>query len=283
MSPLPINNDILRGWVSEQTPFSKTDDYRLVIKDDGEQKTYIGICGSGPFPCEVLRAFLKSLDFYVVDMNEDSDFRGLTLIIGENEWESDTLDDYLERALEWAAEINHPVRIYSQEMFLFWVMAGMDPFDADRSVLEEFGRGHPALDYLTTLGFDWPECKYFPSTSSGEGLDTDDWPGTSPLTALGYHVGKSGIADDNIRQRILERAFLGRLPIVGDSAYMKEWGSPNKAARLKKIAYKLANEIEKARRRSDDRELAIAHWKTDLVWLKRKFYTGRFRFQWPSY
>ena len=281
MSPLPITNDTLRRWVSVRPAFLLPDVHRLVATIDGETKTYVGIYGSGPFSCEDLQTFLESLDFYVVDMAGDPGFRGLTLILGEDDWDATALEGYLDRALSWAHEIEYPVRIYSQEMFLFRALAGIDPFDAPAEVLLEFGRGHPGLEYLANLGFDWPSCRAFPGkeiTLTSDRL----WEEKSPLHEMGYRVGRNGIMDTRKRHAILQTAFQSDLPSVGSPAYMSKWGAPNSSTRLKKIAANLATQVRNAKRRDAAMDLAIDHWEKDLAWLKQTFYTSRFRFRWPA-
>jgi hypothetical protein len=281
MSPLPIINDTLRRWVSLRLPFHAVDQHRLVATIDGETKTYVGLYGSGPFSCEDLQTFLESLDFYVVDMASDPGFRGLTLILGEDDWDARALEDYLDRALVWAHEIEYPVRIYSQEMFLFRALAGIDPFDAPAEVLLEFGRGHPGLEYLANLGFDWPSCRAFPGKETA--YETDRlWEKESPLHEMGYRVGRTGIMVDKRRRDILQKAFQSDLPNVGSAAYMSEWGAPNSSKRLKKIAANLATQVRNAKHRDAAMDLAIEHWEKDLAWLKQTFYTSRFRFHWPA-
>lgn len=286
MSPLPFNNDTLRRWVATQTPFDANGKHNWVgeVLDFDDLERHFFVYGSGPFSFESLYAFGETHGVYMYDLAEWSDYDDLALdlVIGAEDWKEEILGGYLDGAVEWKKDDGSGIRIYSQEMFLFRLMSGIDPYDAPIEVLREFGRGHPALDYLANLGFDWPSCQSFPGIeplSSLEGV-----PGSSPLAVMGYHVGEdNGIADDDTRQGILERAFRGPLPTVGSPSYMAEWGAPNTSDRLKKMANKLASHVRNAKRRNVNMEIAIARWETDLEWLRRKFYTGRFQFQWPSY
>ncbi len=101
------------------------------------------------------------------------------------------------------------LKIYSQEMFLSFLISGDDPFERGRSILEEFAEGHPALQYLSKLGFDWPTTFV---TSSERSVDLSlDLPKNGVLGLLGYHVGQSGVPAKK-RRLILSEVFNEGLP-----------------------------------------------------------------------
>ena len=98
----------------------------------------------------------------------------------------------------------------------------------------------------------------------------------SPLTGAGYHVGISGIGDENERRELLELFIatpLARLPKVGDSEYMKLWGEANTRMRIRYVAYHIFWNIEFQGAR-ETMDLARDHWLLDLKWLKRT-YSGK--------
>jgi chromosome segregation ATPase len=106
----------------------------------------------------------------------------------------------------------------------------------------------------------------------------------SPLTGAGYHVGNSGIEDEQERRDLLE-SFIGtplaRLPKVGDSAYMKLWGEANTRMRIRYVAYHIYWNIEFQGAR-DTMDLARDHWLKDLKWLKRAYSESLPPEYWPE-
>jgi hypothetical protein len=129
--------------------------------------------------------------------------------------------------------------------------------------------------------------------------DTDDYfvwpstyavPGSNPLSAieapelgifaaLGYRVGRVRGQPDELRLFLLDQIFTSPLPPLNSADYMRPWGLPGTATRLRKMAYFLAQEIKNAKRKVvQDMSVAIAQWSSDHEYLYRKFYVGRFRF-----
>lgn len=280
MSSLPFKNDIVRRWVSLQIPFDPTSVHNWSGEEEDwdDMERHFFVYGSGPLSYKEFYTFGETLGVHMYNLAEWPAYDGLTLdlVIGTNDWNNGTLDSYLYRSM---IEIDTIVHIYSQEMFLFRMMSGIDPFDAPREVLEEFGRGHPALDYLANLGFDWPSCQVYPSAKQLP--EIYNWPEKGLLLEVGYQVGKNGIVDDEQRRIILERVFLHPLPFVDSSAYMEEWGEPNTSKRLQKMANILASQVRNAKRRDANMSTAIDHWERDLEWLKKKFYVGKYQWPWP--
>ena len=104
------------------------------------------------------------------------------------------------------------------------------------------------------------------------------------LSFLGYHVGRSGGSAIERRQ-ILDGIFHNELPRVNSPEYMEEWGQARKAGRLKKLANVLAslarNEARKMKRGHGNYSEAIRDREEDLDYLYKKYYVGRFNFDWP--
>lgn len=135
------------------------------------------------------------------------------------------------------------------------------------------------------------EVFLWPSTDAPEGVVPLDQTvfrnERSPLASMGYSVGNKG-PTDGARQDILDRAYLGKIPLVNSAAYMANWGLPCSAARLRAMADLIAANIRNRKRdhRRPSFGLAIAEWHLDLLHLKRKFYDGRYDgsggFAWPS-
>lgn len=179
------------------------------------------------------------------------------------------------------------LRVYSQELFLLYLITGFDPLDGDHEWLMMKASGHPGLDYLSSLAFPWPTTDVWEVLLGTLNL-TFDRPALGLLGAMGYRVGKNGVPEGR-RRVILTTACLlplARLPekFLGqwDDDYLEEWGSENSAARLSKMADSIATFCRNQKRKRTPSGQAIADWESDLRWLKATFYVGRYRFRWPS-
>ena len=168
------------------------------------------------------------------------------------------------------------VRVYSQEMALAFLGCGKDPLKGGDGLLRYFANDHPALKFLQTLGFPWPLTEAFPGINR---FPEPDWTEVGLLSCMGYHVGRTGKMRME-RMKILRQVLeLRRLP----QEYVHEWGTAESAERLHKMADSIASFARLKKR--DNRlqfEKAIKDWEDDLEWLKSTYYTGRFRFQWPT-
>lgn len=104
------------------------------------------------------------------------------------------------------------------------------------------------------------------------------------LSYMGYRVGKVSTLTSERRRKILEYVFLGELPQVNDRQYMRTWGKPRTAARLRKLANAVAAFARNARKkRKKNMGQAIAEWEADLAYLKKRFYARRRRdWKWPE-
>lgn len=165
-------------------------------------------------------------------------------------------------------------------MVLAYLVSGRDPLDAPREVVVQWGRGHPALTYLSEgVGFDWPTT----TVHSGGGTELQgDWLKVGHLKYLGYAVGSASLSADE-RHEILDRAYHARrLPPVFSDDYRDDWGGPRSSARLQKMAQSIASFCRSGKRRGRSMDIAVAEWDSDLEWLRVKYYTGRHRFEWPS-
>ena len=229
--------------------------------------------GSGPYEESEFDAILKKIGINVYELGS----RGYTvLVLGRDEWDEDTVERHVDSRRE------EELRLYSQEMFLAYLATGQDPYD-DSEVLEAFGEGHPAFEFLSDWGFDWPRTTIVPGRGrpSTDGGDPASWPQVGLLKHLGYVVGSNGVGRWE-RQRILRAVFTESVPNVQSQAYMNQWGMPKSSTRLQKLANSIAAFARNAQRRESPPEEAIQDWEEDLSWLQETFYRGRFRFYWPS-
>ena len=158
----------------------------------------------------------------------------------------------------------------------YWA-CGQDPFE-NQEILEIFREDHPALEFLSHTGFDWPSM--YVSLGSG-GEFTGELVEVGPLRLMGYKVGERGLSPAK-RQAILEKVFKFRLPELNlPDWYIEEWGNPNSRERLRKMANSLAAFYR--RERKQNHLTAASDYEDDLEWLYERFYSrGRFRFRWPQ-
>jgi hypothetical protein len=115
-------------------------------------------------------------------------------------------------------------------------------------------------------------------------LANDVWPHVGLLSYAGYAVGANG-KQELERHEILSRVFtMATIPRLESEAYVLSWGSARSAARLRKMAESIAAFCRNAKRKwTSDMDTATEEWESDLAWLKRTYYDGKFdgKFTWP--
>jgi hypothetical protein len=127
--------------------------------------------------------------------------------------------------------------------------------------------------------FAWPSTEANPG---GGNLKTDGWEKEGVLKFMGYQVGNDG-EPQSIRERILSQVFSGPLPPVFPESYLDEWGEPETAIRLQKMAEAIAAFTRNAKRRRDSRmHNSIRDWEKDLEFLYYEYYVTKFYFAWPT-
>jgi len=138
----------------------------------------------------------------------------------------------------------------------------------------------------TSSYFKWPDTIALPSSAPDAVITERDWPQEGMLKHKGYSVGSSSNVTRWKRQIILRDVYENPLPNVMDSDYMAQWGRPQSAKRLKKMAESLAAFTKNAKRKRSQGnfDVAIADWEEDLAWLKEEFYDGVYNriFPWPN-
>ena len=201
-------------------------------------------------------------------------------VVGRDGWRQRELDQQVE------AREGKSLKVYSQEMVFIALAAGGDPFElGDRTLLLNLAKGHPALDYLTKSGFDWPSAAL--AGDGGGVLVVEGWVKHGLLRSLGYTVGHSGLGESE-RRPILEEAMTKTLKpgTIGDytTEYLRQWGQPSSKVRLRRTAKAMATfvRLKKGMSNAESYKTAINHWEADLAWLKRKYYRPSMRFRWPS-
>ncbi|HOG16217.1 MAG TPA: hypothetical protein PLB96_02640 [Syntrophales bacterium] len=257
----PFQNRVIRQWFSESL--------RACGCYDGRGNIFNGqavTTGSEPFNEEDFDIFLRTFDIDCYRTNQDCE----VLIVGSCNFDENAVLKHLR-----SREVEG-VLVYSQEMAASYLFCGRDPYE-DVEVLREYIKGHPAIQFCLRNGYDLPRQQY------GMGVDTWDHQllqKVGLLRYLGYHVGGKGKLPSE-RRDILSRALKCYLPVGKlPKYYLQEWGSPQSAERLKKMANSIATFIRNAKIKQKPPLQAIRDWETDLNWLRDEYYNGQF--PWPS-
>jgi hypothetical protein len=255
-------------------PFNDVDLRNWLFGRFGVDKLEISVVttGSGPFDeCE-FDDFLKVYGITPCKPNPDLEY----LIVGHEDWNEDVIVEML-----WQKRKKR-LKIYSQEMFLSYLLTGVDPYDEDANLFSKFIESHSIYEFVNTYGFKWPTTDVI----IGDGTHTFD--GNAPakgfLGYLGYKVGLNG-SKKSQRYLALERALTENLPHgIFDNYYIMQWGNPNTAKRLQKMANNIATFCRNMKRRNNPNDQdAIDDWESDLNWLKTNFYQkSRYEFEWPE-
>ena len=106
----------------------------------------------------------------------------------------------------------------------------------------------------------------------------------TPLTALHYHVGLSGIDDADERRELLRSIIscsFKQLPKVGSPDYMRQWGEGKSPQRVRCMAYHLSWNIG-FQGAKETNELARQHWVEDLKWLTKNYKAKIPASRWPK-
>lgn len=163
-------------------------------------------------------------------------------------------------------------------MFITYMSSGKDPF-SDMDILRHFEHGHPVLEYISELGFDWPST-YITTCYESEIDNEKDWTKVGVLRYFGYKTGSYGLSAKE-RRKILNKVYYVNIPLNNFSKeYVKEWGEPDSSTRLRKMANALSSFCKNQKRKNN--RLSASHFEADLKWLKKNYYKPPFRFKWPS-
>ncbi len=226
--------------------------------------------GCAPIPEDDFDSLLRGAGLEIYQPGEHT----TVLVIGQEGWNSQDINALLD------ARSGKTLRAYSQEMFRAYLISGEDPLD-DPETARHLAGDHPGLAFLTEVGFDWPTTRVGQRT----GGEMTDLKAESYLMRLGYSTRRGG-PDVQKRRRILSFAYqYGEVPGVFDDSYIASWGTPRSAARLRQIAVTIAancTRFKKHRKNHRRSPQAIEKWETDLSWLRRNFYDGKFKFSWPD-
>ncbi|TGQ16371.1 MULTISPECIES: hypothetical protein [unclassified Mesorhizobium] len=170
--------------------------------------------------------------------------------------------------------------LWSNAVKVLSVASGTAEHERARKVLDAVETAWDALDKKRDDEFAWPSTEVRGHSGT---LTVPAFRSEGMLSYLEYRVGKTASLPAVLRQSILARVFEGRLPRVFDAEYMRAWGSPASAQRLRKMAESLAAFARNGKRSGVERlEEAIRQWEQDLEFLYERYYVGRFGFGWPT-
>jgi hypothetical protein len=239
-----LDNEIQKNWFLESFPVAPY------------AENSVSTVGSEPYPEAEFDELLCSGGLEVCSIYDEAD----VLIIGREEWDEEDLNDLLDR------REGQSLKVYSQEMFLAYWITGRDPFE-DEDVARAFGEGHPALEYLSNVGFDWPSI--YVNFYSGDGGFAAELLKMGLLSQMGYRVGQTRGLRPVERRAILETVFKYELPNTNlPRWYVEEWGYPKSKERLKKMADSLAAFCRREKKRNHN--VAASDYEEDLKWLSTK-------------
>ena len=135
----------------------------------------------------------------------------------------------------------------------------------------------PKLDTLEekrriSQGVSWSSGSAGKAFSGDVYIDEGDWRKLSPLTAMGYHVGRTAGVSDEKRRDILMHILYGTLcfPEGFSDEEREAWGEPGSSPRLQKIVTHIKQNIC-LRRNLKNMADAVNDWQSDLEWFERQF------------
>lgn len=239
---------------------------------------YLASVGSGPWNSNGFMTLLLERGYSLWEL-PDSDV--VHLVVGREGWDEDELLNQIDLCS------GTQLRIYSQEMWMALLTTGRDPFDAeDQTLLEEFAKGHPALEFLQGLDVPWPEVSQNLDHSVTE-IDASDFGvSESPLHILGYKVGVTSELTVVQRRKILKDCIDHKdLTFSYDSTdeYITKWGRPMSPQRLYRIAVHIKSMADGRVGKDPRKPQARIDWIEDLSWLKMNFAKLHAkRFVWPD-
>jgi hypothetical protein len=108
----------------------------------------VGVIGGGPWQEGDFDKFLRDRQFTPAKPPKSTIS---TLVVGMSGWS----DEMLSRQL--VGKNTYSLRIYTQELFVFGIILGKDPYDVlEQEVIEEVAECHPAIQFILQKGFSWP-------------------------------------------------------------------------------------------------------------------------------
>lgn len=233
--------------------------------------TKVLVIGEGPFDLDEIYDLLTERKFSV-----DYEWTNASceiVVVGRDNWNAEQIQEQI------ALRDGKPLRIYTQELFIIYLMLGTDPLEmASSEDLLKFADDHAFMQYLLEQQFPWPDSQFFHEgpLHLGEGFDSED--ASSPMFRLGYSVAQNKGLSSSQRRQLLDKTLgCEELPWCISDDYMSEWGTRASAARLRRMAWHIHLMTKRHRQHSQ----AIEKWTLDLEWLRETKYKPIHRFRWP--
>lgn len=252
--------------------FSATTPKRLKVEHG-----HLHLMGHGPWDVDAFGRLMEDRGFKLWAL-PDAEIEHI--VVGRNSWNRDDLVQHID------ARQGLGLRIYSQEMWFAAMSTGRDPFDADQELLNAFADGHEALEYLREPGFDWPDLSITePVGVTIVSHEEEFGVRESPMHMMGYRVGETGPSQQT-RQAILDEFLCAKILSFGDdcsSTYRKNWGRPESAQRLYRMAVHIKHVLDGPGGKDWRRPQAREDWMSDLAWLKVTYFKRAMqKFIWPD-
>lgn len=227
--------------------------------------------GTGPWKETDFDAALEQAGFVPQLMDECAmDFE--VFIVGYEGVDIDALAGVLEARLEQGL----PVRLYSQELWLLYLMTGVDLLSLDSEMLRRtFGSEHLILSAFVNEVWEWPQWPASPDGSEPPGGSFALESGASPLHAFGYHAGKRTTVSER-RDKLKDFLLCKNLtpyfdPDHHDAAYKVSWGRPASSKRLHRMVSHI-RWLHHFQGASPAKSAAREDWSEDLEWIRRTLY-----------
>lgn len=245
-------------------------------EDIGLDNTYIGLQGNVPWDVDELSRFLLQRKF----LTEDITYPLVDVIVlGARAVSFEELEEKISASLE---DEEMELRIYTQELFMLWIITGEDPLETlTIDELEALVKDHEPLQFVRQFSeLPWPTIE---RNTNSEGVSQINWNGQlslqSPLSKMGYSVRADHLTRHQ-RQSILASAFKSAEmdSYLTSNDERVRWGHTKSAQRL----YAMASLISwLSVFQGSTKPAAQEKWLEDLGWMRSTFYDKRMRFKWP--
>jgi chromosome segregation ATPase len=177
------------------------------------------------------------------------------------------------------------VRLFSQELWLLYLMTGVDPTTLPAELLvDEIGMSHPVISAFIGGNWNWPRLIETKEPRGGGGEEVEA-SGVSPLGAFGYTVRASESAEGRRRnlRAFFECSNISQYfdPENHGQAYRAKWGTALSPTRLKAMVH-LISWLMRGRGKSPAMKAAGERWRSDLEWMRRNLAPlVKTKFTWP--
>ena len=238
----------------------------------------IGIQGDGPWGVIEFQDFLLEKDFSVANI---TDPKIQYIVLGERNVDEEELDELITNSIELGIDLY----IYTQELFLAWLITGENPLETlSEEELLKSAKDHWSLQYLiNSTEFPWPQLIDHSMMNKSYDIKTFEWNGAlseeSPLWKIGYTVRKDSLSTQE-RRELLKRAYTTASldKFLLNKEDRDRWGDANSPQRLYTISSLIA---WLANFQGSTKPEAREKWQSDLNWLKQNYYDSKMKF-WPA-